>query len=578
MRGLCAAVLFLAVSMGVSPRLAHAEGRFALLIGNQAYADKVGPLKNPHKDVAQVGAALEKLGFSVTIIKDAGYKGIEVALKAHITEVRRAGQEAISFVYYSGHGASDPDAQINYVIPVDVDSADETSVWMNSLELGEIVNKLRDQSPNATHYVVFDACREELHLTRAGTKSLGADRGFLAIGSVAGVMIAYATAPGRTASDVGQESGPYARVLSEEILTPGIEAVTMFRNVQLRVSREIGQDPWLSFPTLPAVYFAGKDAKPEGTERQIEVAFWNSVKDRKDPMVVGAYLERYPNGEFASSARELIAGLEQQLRAAEAARRAEMKRQEEAQKASEAQRLEEEQRARAATLAQERQRAEELKVLAELKQNEDRKRAELSASAEELRRASEEARAAREAAKAALKASEEAQSRAKLASLPVALDERRFPESLADDPVALARTLQSELKRVGCYAGDADGTWGAKSQSALEQFVRVSKSDVPTGQLSLAALQAVGVQKERICPLLCDDGEREIDGKCVGKASRAPRKPSGADTPTRSTASGRAGGRRSALPDYRPYEGGRGYGGPGNKYWVGKSLRSTHQE
>ena len=43
-----------------------------------------------------------------------------------------------------------------------------TNIWMNCLELGEIVNKLRDQSPNATHYVVFGACREELHLTRAG--------------------------------------------------------------------------------------------------------------------------------------------------------------------------------------------------------------------------------------------------------------------------------------------------------------------------------------------------------------------------------------------------------------------------
>lgn len=567
MRGFCDVVLVLVVCLGVSLRSAHAEGRFALLIGNQAYAEKVGLLKNPHNDVALVGAALGKLGFSVTIIKDAGYKRIEVALKAHIAEVRNAGQDAISFVYYSGHGASDPDAQINYVIPIDVDSADEASIWMNSLELGEMVNKLRDQSPNATHYVVFDACREELHLTRAGTKSLGTNRGFIAIGSVAGVMIAYATAPGKTASDVGQESGPYAKTLSEEIVKPGIEAVTMFRNVQLRVSREIDQDPWLSFPTLPAVYFAGRDTKPEDTERQIEIAFWNSVKDKKDPTVLGTYLERYPNGEFASSARELITGFEQRLRAAEAAHAVEMKRQEDAQ------RLEEEQRAREARLAQERRREEELKVLAELKQNEDKKRAELSARAEELRRASEEARLARDAAEAALKASEEAKSRAKLASLPANADEGRFPNSLADDPAALAKTLQNELKRVGCYAGDADGTWGAKSQSALELFVHESKADVATGQVSLAALQVVGRQKERVCPLLCAAGERESDGKCVGKAERAWRKPRVAATPM---ASGRVGGRRSSLPDYRPYERHSPFGS--RRGWMGRSFRSTHQE
>ena len=40
---------------------AHAESRIALLIGNQAYSGKVGPLKNPHNDIDLVGTALEKL-------------------------------------------------------------------------------------------------------------------------------------------------------------------------------------------------------------------------------------------------------------------------------------------------------------------------------------------------------------------------------------------------------------------------------------------------------------------------------------------------------------------------------------
>ena len=79
----------------------HAESRIALLIGNQAYNDKVGPRKNPHKDIALVGAALEKLSFNVTRIKDAGYRAIDAALKRHIQQVRRAGKDAISLVYYS---------------------------------------------------------------------------------------------------------------------------------------------------------------------------------------------------------------------------------------------------------------------------------------------------------------------------------------------------------------------------------------------------------------------------------------------------------------------------------------------
>jgi hypothetical protein len=43
----------------LAPSLAWADGRFALVIGNRAYTDKVGPLKNPHKDIAVVGKALE---------------------------------------------------------------------------------------------------------------------------------------------------------------------------------------------------------------------------------------------------------------------------------------------------------------------------------------------------------------------------------------------------------------------------------------------------------------------------------------------------------------------------------------
>jgi hypothetical protein len=42
-----------------------------------------------------------------------------------------------------------------------------------------------------------------------------------------------------------QGGGSYAKALAEEIVKPGIEAVTMFRNVQLKVKQALDQDPWL---------------------------------------------------------------------------------------------------------------------------------------------------------------------------------------------------------------------------------------------------------------------------------------------------------------------------------------------
>src|SRR5262249_9355584 len=296
-----AGVLFLLLLL---PLGAHADGRLALLIGNQSYSDKIGPLKNPHNDIALVGAALEKLGFKVTSVKDASYKAIDTALKRHIQQVRRAGKDTISFVYYSGHGAADPDTQINYLIPVDVTGADDAEVWTNSIDLKEIVNRLRDQTPDAVHYVVFDACREELRLTRRGTKALQR-KGFVPVANISGVMIAYATAPGKTASDAGDGGGVYAKTLAEEIVRPGVESVMMFRAVQLKVKGTIGQDPWLSFPTLPAVYFAGTKPVALTPEQQLELAYCLSVKDSTNPGVIETYLTRYANAEFAAIARPL---------------------------------------------------------------------------------------------------------------------------------------------------------------------------------------------------------------------------------------------------------------------------------
>jgi hypothetical protein len=47
--------------------LAQEPARLALLIGNQGYTTKVGPLKNPHNDVRLIEAALATsiIGFSL---------------------------------------------------------------------------------------------------------------------------------------------------------------------------------------------------------------------------------------------------------------------------------------------------------------------------------------------------------------------------------------------------------------------------------------------------------------------------------------------------------------------------------
>ena len=291
-------VLFLlALSLLPLGSRAQSDKRFALLIGNQAYNAKVGPLTNPHNDVALIAGALGKLGFAITVVKDADYRTADAAFKRHIAAVRREGQGAISFVYYSGHGAADPDTKINYMIPIDVANADDEELWTYSINLNTIIEYLRAQAPGATHYIVFDACRNELNLSRKGKKAL-ADKGFVPIGYTPGVMVAFATAPGATASDAGSGGGSYAKALSEEIVRPGVDSMLVFTRVARRLQREIGQDPYLSASTMPEVYFAGDPTEAATvplTELQAREAerVWASIKDSKDAEDFEAFRRQY---------------------------------------------------------------------------------------------------------------------------------------------------------------------------------------------------------------------------------------------------------------------------------------------
>jgi peptidoglycan/xylan/chitin deacetylase (PgdA/CDA1 family) len=174
---------------------------------------------------------------------------------------------------------------------------------------------LRTQAPAATHYVVFDACRNELNLTRKGAKAL-TEKGFVPIAYTPGVMVAYATAPGRTAADGGGGGGPYARALADELVKPGIEAMTMFRRVALRVNREIGQDPWMSASTLPEVYFAGQPsaAAPAAAAKMSEAAeAWDRVKDTSNTALLEAFVTRYKETFYADLARARVEELRKQL-------------------------------------------------------------------------------------------------------------------------------------------------------------------------------------------------------------------------------------------------------------------------
>ena len=58
-------------------------------------------------------------------------------------------------------------------------------------------------------------------------------------------------------------------------------------------------------PSTPPAAAAGAEAKAS----PVELEFWSSVKDSKDPAQLEAYLKRYPSGAFVEEAKTRLAAL-----------------------------------------------------------------------------------------------------------------------------------------------------------------------------------------------------------------------------------------------------------------------------
>jgi hypothetical protein len=79
----------------------------------------------------------------------------------------------------------------------------------------------------------------------------------------------------------------------------------------------------------------------------------------------------------------------------------------------------------------------------------------------------------------------------------------------------LARLLQLELRRVGCFDGAINGKFDEPTRTSLDQFIKRSAVQLPTADLSPEAVKAVRRFDKRVCPLACQPGERAEGERCV---------------------------------------------------------------
>ena len=88
----------------------------------------------------------------------------------------------------------------------------------------------------------------------------------------------------------------------------------LFRKVRDQVLEETNgrQEPF-TYGSLPgkAVYLIAPQDEPEAAQPKVDqsvvdLAYWNAIKDTKDPVIIRSYLEKFPSGQFNVLARAML--------------------------------------------------------------------------------------------------------------------------------------------------------------------------------------------------------------------------------------------------------------------------------
>lgn len=280
--------------------------RIALVIGNGAYTS-APPLKNPPNDARDMAATLKTLGFDVVSGINVNQKDMKRLIREFGMKLKTGGS---GLFYYAGHGVQSKGR--NYLIPIDADIQSEAEVEDSGVDAGLVLNFM-DDAQNGLNIVILDACRNNPF----ARSFRSATDGLAQVDAPTGTLIAYATAPGRVASDGTAGNGLYTAELLKQMKVPGVSVTDMFMRVRAEVMKQTGnkQVPWEASSLVGAFYFSGTatDAPVTAASRidptAFELSYWDTIKNSTSAEDFKAYLERYPNGQFAELAKNRIARL-----------------------------------------------------------------------------------------------------------------------------------------------------------------------------------------------------------------------------------------------------------------------------
>ncbi len=248
--------------------------RTALVVGNADYAE--GPLKNPVNDAMDMSVALRQLGFEVTEIFNGSQNTILRAVIDFGTRLQT--RKGVALFYYSGHGVQVEGH--NYLIPVDARIASEKLVKVEAVDADRVLAEM-DAAETRVNLVILDACRNNPFARSFRSPS----QGLAFMDAPSGTLIAYATAPGRTAQDGTGRNGVYTSALLRHLPDQTLSIEHLLKRVggEVEDQSQGQQSPWHSSSLRGEFLFAAKNAPVPAPAAPDEVDLPSEATPDKPP-------------------------------------------------------------------------------------------------------------------------------------------------------------------------------------------------------------------------------------------------------------------------------------------------------
>ena len=295
------------------------ENSYALVVGSKDYT-AWPDLPGVGEDVVAVKVALERHGFRVETLLNPTREAFESTVLDFISNYGQAEDNRLLF-YFAGHGytlTTQWGRELGYIVPTDapLPSADTGAFKRKAISMLKM--EVYAKQIEAKHALfLFDSCFSGslFEITRAVPASISVKtarpvRQFITAGTAEQEVPDVSIFRRQFVSGLNGEAD-----LNTDGFITGSEFAQFLEDTVTNYSRRAQtpqygkiRDPILDqgdfvfvAPKAPSIQISA--SAKSGDDPAFELAYWDSIKDSKDPAFFQAYLRDYPSGRFTQLAK-----------------------------------------------------------------------------------------------------------------------------------------------------------------------------------------------------------------------------------------------------------------------------------